>query len=363
MRIAVSCRSLAGTRFHPESLHLHDLIDIWQSAGHEVILIGPSDAVERLPGDTRRVRLDPEHSLRSRVLSIIWGEARAAAEAGAHVLFIPESIAPLMARLPIAVTISRRRTRPASFSRRIQIAAGQAGLGGASVVLMPNDLPAPVADTRLVRRLPAFVGPAFTDEPIDSDADRLRELELTSGYALAFGGSEDEVRALLAAWSWVAGALGDDYRLVIAGGGGVTGELSRTIAAAADLSGPLRWIDDVSAGALPALFRGADVFLHAGPTSTGQELRWALACGVPIAGVETPDTAAVVADAGYLVPSLDTRALGAACLTAIVDEDVAGKLKERSLARARAYHEPASRLAWAEVLQSILSPADRERRP
>ncbi len=359
MRIAVSCRSLAGTRFRPELLHLRDLIDVWQAAGDEVILIGPSDAVDHMPGDIRRVYFEPESSVWRRAVSLVWGEAPSAAEAGADVLFIVESIAPLVATLPIATMLGRRQVRPTSLSQRIQMAAGRAGLRGASILLTLDDLPPIGPATRSVRILPAFVGPTFTHQPVKTDGDRLHMLGLTTGYCLAFGGSLDELKVLLAAWSWVAGALGDEYPLVIVGGGGVSAELVHASAASADAGESVRWIERVSADVLPALFRGADAFLHAGPTSTGQELRWALACGVPIAGVETPETTAVVGEAGYLVPSFDTRGLGAACLTEIVDTDVAEKLRERGLVRARAYREPSSRQAWSEVFRSIPHPGDR----
>lgn len=361
MRIAVNCRSPAGRRFGPELLLLRDLIDNWQSGGDEVILIGPPDVAGLLPDDLRRVDFDPETSRWRRAVSPLWGAATLAADVGADVLFIPEPAAPLVAPLPIAALLSRRRMRPTSFTQRIHIAAGRAGLSGTSALLTLDDLPSIEPKTRSVRILPAFVGPAFTPQPERMDGDRLRTLDLAPGYCLAFGTSADELRVLLAAWSWVAGALGDEYPLVIVGGGGVSAEEAHAMAATADVDASLRWVERVSAEVLPALFRGADALLHAGPTSIGQELRWALACGVPIAGVETAETSAVIGEAGYLVASSDTRALGAACLTVIVDADVAGVLKERGLARARVYHEPSSRQAWVDVFHSILASDTRQR--
>jgi hypothetical protein len=68
MRIAVSGRSLAAAHFRPELLHLRDLIDVWQTDGHEVILIRPPGAVDDQAGDVRRVYLGQGSPVRMRPL-------------------------------------------------------------------------------------------------------------------------------------------------------------------------------------------------------------------------------------------------------------------------------------------------------
>lgn len=354
MRIAVSGRSLDGTLRAPETLHLQELIEVWHAAGDEVILVdvpGPAGAI----GDhVRFIRTESQERWLRRVFTVGWGEARRAAEAGAEVIFIPSPVAPLVSQLPVVAMMDARRARPKSLSHRIDTAIGRAGLRGASGLLTFADLP-PIEDAPVpMRRMPSFVGSEFELSPAGTDVDHLRRLGLAAGYGLAFGGRQEELRIVLAAWSWVAGAIGDDYPLVIVGGGEVSAELAHDLAGAAGVEESIRWIEAASIGSLPSIYRGADVFLNAGRTSTGQEFRWGLACGVPIASMETPETAAVVGEAGYLVAPLDTRALGAACLTLIIETDVAEKLRERGLSRARAYHEPSSRQAWADVFRLMI---------
>ena len=354
MRIAISGWSLTQTHFRPQSLHLLDLFAVWRSAGDELILIRPPDVSVDLPGYVHSLRLRTGRGRWSRLISEGWVVPRQAAEAGAEALFIPEPMSPLVSPVPVVAVLTARDLRPTSFPERIQRAIGRAGLAGAAGLLRSDDLPPCARALPSLRTMPAFVGPGFTPGPAKIDGDHLRGLGLASGYCLAFGGSEDELRILLAAWSWVSGSLGADYPLVIVGGGESSADTVHTLAVAARVEESIRWIERISFESLAPLYRGANAFLHAGPTPTGQELRWALACGVPIASAETPVTVAVVGDAGYLVSPFDTRALGAACLTLIVESDVAEKLKRRGLMRASSYHEPSTWQAWADVFRSIL---------
>lgn len=352
MRIAVSGWSLVGTSVWPHALHLRELFALWHSAGDEVILIHPSSSAVDFPDYVRSLHLGPGRDPWRRLISEAWRIPRQAAQAGADILFLPEAMAPLVSPLPVIACLIARPARPTSLPERIQRAIGKAGLRGAVGLLRYDDLPPFSPKQPSVRRMPAFVGSGFTPT-LASDGDQLRGLGLRPGYCLAFGGTEDELRILMAAWSWVTGSLGDEYPLVIVGGGEASAKTVQALAGAAAVEESIRWIGKVSLESLAPLYRNATVFLHAGLTLTGQELRWALACGVPIAGVETPETAAVAGDAGYLVSPLDTRALGAACLTLIVETDFAEKLVERGLRRARAYHAPSARQAWAQVFRSV----------
>jgi hypothetical protein len=102
----------------------------------------------------------------------------------------------------------------------------------------------------------------------------------------------EDVRLLLAAWSWVTGALGDECARAIITGAGLTLDGIGASSLLAGVAESVHLVDGVAYDDLPALLRGANVLLHAGPTATGQELRLALACGAPVAGVETAQTAA-----------------------------------------------------------------------
>jgi hypothetical protein len=363
MRIAVSARSIAARGVRLEVLHLREFIDLWGASGDEVTLIRSGGAVVDLPGDMRALLSEPASSTLRRTLSIVWEEARDAGEAGADVLSIPEARAPLVTPLPVVALFTGREARPTSFFVRLRLWAGYAGLRGASALLRLNDLPIPPRPPDRLRLMPPFIDPSFDAATKATDAAHTRSLGLTRGYCLAFADTSEELRLLLAAWSWVTGALGDEYSDAIARGAHLKQEAVSASAEGAGVGESVRPVDGVTYDGLPALLRGADVFLHSGRTSIGQELRWALACGLPVAGVETAEAAAVVGDAGYLVPPNDARALGAACLTCIVDADVAEGLKERGLSKAGAYHAPSSRRAWSDVIHLTAASPNHRRSP
>jgi glycosyltransferase involved in cell wall biosynthesis len=124
--------------------------------------------------------------------------------------------------------------------------------------------------------------------------------------------------------------------------------------AAAGLEDSVQLLNSLDWYQLPALYRGAQAFLHTGSSQTGQEFRWALAAGVPIASVEGSHAASIAGEAAYLAPRGDTRALGAACLTLLVEpEAVAKPLRQKGLLRAGAYHGEEPREAWYRVFEEV----------
>ncbi len=76
----------------------------------------------------------------------------------------------------------------------------------------------------------------------------------------------------------------------------------------------------------------------AGKPRHGQFLRWAVACGLPVAAAVTPEAESILGEAAYVTPSGDARALGAACLSLLVEEDLAESLRLSGARRAVAYH-------------------------
>ena len=80
------------------------------------------------------------------------------------------------------------------------------------------------------------------------------------------------------------------------------------------------------------------MLLVPGSPVDGQLLRWALACGLPVAAASTPEAGSILGDAAYIAPAEDARALGAACLSVLVEEDLAESLKVAGARRAGSYH-------------------------
>jgi glycosyltransferase involved in cell wall biosynthesis len=105
------------------------------------------------------------------------------------------------------------------------------------------------------------------------------------------------------------------------------------------------------------IYRRARVLLQAGDVSTPQIFRWALATGIPLAAESSAVAAAVAGTAAYLVPPSDTRALGAAVLTLLVEDSMAGALRDRGLERAQAYEAHRAVSRRLEILGSIAAGA------
>ncbi len=78
---------------------------------------------------------------------------------------------------------------------------------------------------------------------------------------------------------------------------------------------------------IPALYRRASALFHPAPvTPWGGPVRHALASGAPVVALETGLSSAMVGPAAYLVPGEDDRAMGAALITVIVEDEVREQL-------------------------------------
>lgn len=274
------------------------------------------------------------HAIRAR--SGAWGtlgyeqfqQPRAAARLGCELLFVPEGGAPIAARMPIAALPADRPPRagrgPLATLRR---AAGQAGRGVAGLTLYPGDVPSYAEARRRARPYPPFVSPGF----------RGAEPDRTSEYVLCHGVRRNEVALALAAWTWVEGSLGDAYPLLFLGLDPELEQFIRIAAAGLDVSDSIAFHAEVDLDSLPGLYRRAAAYLGVGLHAWGQPLRWSLAAGVPVAAEHSAAAASILGEAGYLAPRGDARALGAACLSLLVEEELADRLRERGRRIAQAY--------------------------
>jgi glycosyltransferase involved in cell wall biosynthesis len=153
----------------------------------------------------------------------------------------------------------------------------------------------------------------------------------------------------------VEGSTGEAAPLVLLG---VEPAAERAIlvqASALGVENTVRILPPVPLDELPELFRGAAAYLSADPEADGQPLRWALSCGVPVAGLSLPEPVAILGQAGYLVQPGNARRLGAACLTLLVEEQVAAGLRDKGLARAEAYRGRGPLEAWLRVFRATAS--------
>ena len=104
------------------------------------------------------------------------------------------------------------------------------------------------------------------------------------------------------------------------------------------------------------IYQGCSALFHPAPLSPwGGAVSWALACGKPVVAAESALTDALVGPAAYLAPLDDARALGAALITVLVEEEVAEKLSLAAQKQAAGWHSPAFGQELLAAYQEILS--------
>ncbi|MGH2627910.1 MAG: hypothetical protein ACRDHY_14825, partial [Anaerolineales bacterium] len=321
MHIAMSAGGMSPEEFSPEREHWLDLGRRLERRFPEIQL-SRIEAADPLPqteanGDTLRAGRGggPWARLRFEQIDL----PRAALAAGADLLFIPYPNSPLRSGVPvIAAGRDVRAADGAGAVERVRRSLGRAGLRGAAAVVVFADQPPPVARGIHFVTLPPGVGPAFRPVPAPDDMEVRSRLGVPDACVLCLAPPTDRLEFLLAAWTWVDGSVGDSIPLVVAALPSEAREPLRLHARTMDVAGSVRMIEEVTLTDLPALFRGAQAYLDAGGPSV-QALRWALACGVPVAAMESAPSAAALEDSAYLAAPDDSRALGAACLTLLVE--------------------------------------------
>ncbi|MGA9531259.1 MAG: glycosyltransferase [Anaerolineales bacterium] len=358
MHLAVNCLQLADAPASPLALHTIELTQalLADERVERLSWISPTPLDMELPPGVEAMEapsgLDPLNRLRfdQRYL------AQRADAAGADVLLALERHAPLRSPLPVVVGAAKPPAAPqAGVVERLRRAVGAAGASGATASFDWNDMP--TGDDRSGdHRIQPWVGPALRPTDDAEDEQARDELGCSGDYVLAHGVDPVDIKPLLAAWTWVEASIGDAYSLVVAGLAPAARRAAERACADMGLPDSVKVLEALSWSQLPALYRGATAFLHMGFTADGQELRWALATGKPIAAVSTPISSAIVGDAGYLVGGGRARELGAACLTLLVERAEMGRrLREASLMRARHYHSPQAIASLIDLLASALA--------
>lgn len=276
----------------------------------------------------------------------------------AEVAHVPYWGPPLASPAPIVVTIHDviPRVLPQyRGDRRVQLytALASAAAQGASLILtdseaskhdIARELNIAAEKIRVVYLAADARYTANGDWQVDEPIRKKYGLEPEGGYALYFGGFDvrKNVRGLLSAWTWAAGSIGQTTPLVIGGGlpkpDGTFFEDFPALAQELGVADSVKFIGPVEEADKPALYRGASVFLYPSRyEGFGLPPLEAMACGVPVVASSASSLPEVVGTAGYLIPPDDTRTLGAALLTCVVEPTVADDLRARGLAQAKKF--------------------------
>ena len=137
------------------------------------------------------------------------------------------------------------------------------------------------------------------------------------------------------AWTWSAGSIGEVYPLVMLGLGEAARREVNSMVKKLNLEGTVFVMSSTSPDYFPRLYQRASAVFHPATVSPwGGAVRHALACGVPVVGIETSLNNALVGSAAYLVHAHETREMGAGLISVVVREEVRERLKKAALERA-----------------------------
>ncbi len=324
MHVAVDGSPLIERPNSPSSLHLIEWLSALHSAGARVTLLTSQGDLPPIPREINILEIAPGWGGWSRLRFEQRDLPRAAGQLEADLLLVGAGRAPLASPCPIVVISSLGPGRKSSgLLDKLTVAAGRAGARGASARLVPSDVMSQSAHTGY----PPFVAQAFEEAAQEAEGE----------YVLCYGFDRKDVALILSAWTWVDGSLGDTVPLTFLGPDPALTREINSKAAELEIEASVRTQSDLSYGDLPKLYGRAAAYLGTAFAADGQPLRWALAAGVPVIGLKTPEFESVLRGAAYLVPPGDSRSLGAACLTVLIQERVSEPLKEKGRHLANAY--------------------------
>jgi len=337
MQIAVDGSPLIEQPNSPVCLHLIEWLSALHGAGAGVTLLYPQGGLPPIPAEINTQAIDPKEGAWSRLKFEQRDLPRVAGELEADLLLVGEGRAPLASPCPIATVSALSREHGSNgWTEKLAFAAGSAGSRGASAKLYPGDLSPQSGRTRYL----PFVAQAFKDA----------SEEIGEEYVLCYGFNRKDIPLILSAWTWVDGSLGDTVPLTFLGADPTVTTEIHSKAAELGIEASVRTQSEVTYEDLPKLYGGAAAYLGTEFEAAGQALRWALAAGTPVVGLKTPDFESVLGGAAYLVPAGDSRSLGAACLTVLIQERVSEPLREKGQQRAKEYLDDRAHVPLVELL-------------
>jgi hypothetical protein len=276
---------------------------------------------------------------------------RQAQNMGADLLLMPLEAGPLGMNIPLVLFEALDGEIPGrGIVGRLLQATRKAGAQGATLRVVYSDVSEPVPSGERISVIDPWVHETFRALSEREDHRITERHGLPSNYVLAHGASPEDVRLILGSWTWVDGSVGDSVPLAAIVADGIERDVWEIEAQRLGLGHSVHLVDGVKFEELPSLYRRAETLLQGGLGLEHQIMRWAMACGTPVTGFDAPAAARVLGPAGYLVAPGDTRALGAACLTLIVEPEVKESLRKEGLMRASAFH---SSKRPVEVLNQI----------
>ena len=343
---------------------------------HQFLLAAPLDHLDQdFPGLEVEFWPFPSPRWRSNLGKLIFEQVafpRICRRWGADLAHVPYWGSPLRPRVPTVVTVHdliplllpayRGSALVRLYSRLVSASARKAAMVITDSLASKRDIEQHLglAPDR-VRCIYLAVGDHFGPEPAPED----QAIRLSYGlpddsdpaepgrYALYLAGHDvrKNVETLVEAFSTVAQA-DDDAALVI---GGKLPEQDdpvffdpRPLASALGISDRVRFIGWVDEADKPAILRGAAcAIFFSRYEGFGLPVLEALACGTPMIASDTSSLPELVGNAGFALDPDDVQGLAGAILSCLIDESLAGELRQRG-------PEHAARFSWTQTARQTL---------
>src|SRR5690606_20494895 len=185
-----------------------------------------------------------------------------------------------------------------------------------------------------------------------------RKYDLPPSYVLYLGGYtlHKNVSTLLAAYTYVAKAMGEDYPLLLAGTKPEPGpnfpdydeQIRRH-----GLEKVVRWIGYVEEADKPAVYRSSLCFAFPSRyEGFGLPPLEAMACGVPVVTSSAASLPEVVGEAAFAVDPDDERQMVGAIISLLIQDDFAAEMKQKGL-------QQAAKFSWEKTATETLLLYDR----
>jgi len=339
----------------PAALHLYSLLRAFPEPGLPLLAL-PGPGPDWLPSGISTHRITTPDIPAAR---LGWEQRTLpdlAKRLEAHLLHHTTPVPPLFgpAVSVLSPTSAGSGQHEAGFAGRLRASLSAGGMTRLRAQFWPEDLPPPAGSAPLYR-LPATIDPAADlQAELVSEADR--GFDLPESYVLYHGPTTpSDLRRVLEAWGWAAGALSQQVRLVLVGLDQAGNARLKALASAYNLAETVQALPALPPDVLPALYRGCQaLFSPALEPPWGGPLRLALACSRPVVAVISSIAEAIVGPAAYLLQPQDLRGLGAALITTVIEEELAARLSRAARERAAGWQTgafgPALLAAYREIV-------------
>jgi glycosyltransferase involved in cell wall biosynthesis len=221
------------------------------------------------------------------------------------------------------------------FIDRIRQSLARGAMDRIAVILWPADIPYPPHQQtpNYLKIIPPAVHPAFLMHQTGSVNNKLNDLP--EAYFLYHGPCNHHViQTLLRAWAWASGPIGEVCSLVIIGMDETGQQQVNNLLPEYDLEETVRMLPALSPQELARLYQGSSGLFHPAQICLWEgPVRQALASGRPVVAAKTNLAEALVGPAAYLIDEQNTRAMGAALITIVVEENVAESLSQAARER------------------------------